>query len=97
MHINGERCATKFISPECLAISLNKYTINDGDIINANVVGSGTILRASEDYLFNHYVEDTENSSMISNEELTDYYIEEDIVLPKIVPEDTETENMMTE
>ena len=34
---------------------------------------------------------------MISNEELTDYYIEEDIVLPKIVPEDTETENMMTE
>ena len=97
VHINGERCATKFISPECLAISLNKYTINDGDIINANVVGSGTILRASEDYLFNHYVEDTENSSMISNEELTDYYIEEDIVLPKIVPEDTETENMMTE
>ena len=81
VHINGEKCATKFISPQCLAISLNKYSVADGDIINANVVGSGTILRASEDYVFTGYVEDTENPSMIANEQLSDYYIEEDIII----------------
>lgn len=77
--INGERCATKFISPECLAISLNKYTINDGDIINASVVGTGTVLRASEDYIFEANLE-TENP-VILNEELSDYQINEDIIL----------------
>ncbi len=79
--INGERCATKFVSPECLAISLNKYTIADGDIINANVVGTGTILRASEDYVFTEYVEDEQNPSTIVNEELHQYQMEEDIVI----------------
>ena len=93
VHINGEKCATKFISPECLAISLNKYTINDGDIINANVVGTGTILRASEDYIFTQPLEDTENSSMITNEELFDYQIEEDIVLHEVVSEEETEEN----
>lgn len=94
VHINGEKCATKFISPECLAISLNKYTINDGDIINANVVGSGTILRASEDYIFTHYVEDTETPSMISNEELSDYLIEEDIILHEKILENDAKEDV---
>lgn len=90
VHINGEKCATKFISPQCLGVSLNKYEIADGDIINANVVGSGTILRASEDYIFTQYVEDENNPSMIANEALSDYLIEEDLVLHELVSEETE-------
>ena len=97
VHINGEKCATKFISPQCLAISLNKYSIADGDIINANVVGSGTILRASEDYIFTAYVEDAENPSMIINEQLSDYQIEEDIVLSEIMETDEEMEELPEE
>ena len=89
VHINGEKCATKFISPQCLAISLNKYTINDGDIINANVVGSGTILRASADYVFTHYVEDANNPDMMANEAIMDYEIEEDIVLHEVMQNET--------
>ena len=94
VHINGEKCATKFVSPECLAISLNKYEINDGDIINANVLGSGTILRASADYVYEEYVEDTENPSMIFNEALTDYVMEEDIILREIEIETEEVEEV---
>lgn len=89
VHINGEKCATKFISPQCLAISLNKYTVNDGDIINANVVGSGTILRASEDYVFTHYVEDVNNPDMMDNEAILDYEIEEDIILYEVMQNET--------
>ena len=92
VHINGEKCATKFISPQCLAISLNKYTINDGDIINANVLGSGTILRASEDYVFTHYVEDVNNPDMMVNEAISDYEIEEDIVLNQITTNEEQTD-----
>ena len=92
VHINGEKCATKFISPQCLAISLNKYTINDGDIINANVVGSGTILRASEDYVFTQYVEDSNNPDMMVNEAITDYEIEEDIILDRITTNEEQTD-----
>ena len=88
VHINGEKCATKFVSPQCLAVSLNKYTINDGDIINANVLGSGTILRASEDYLFTLYEEDENNPSMIANEALQDYQLEEDLFLHDYIMED---------
>lgn len=81
VHINGEKCATKFISPECLAISLNKYTLSDGDIINANVVGSGTILRASEDYVYKEYVEDETKAPLKENEVLIDYEIIENVYL----------------
>lgn len=97
VHINGEKCATKFISPQCLAISLNKYSIADGDIINANVMGSGTILRASEDYVFSGYVEDTENPSMITNEQLLEYQIEEDIILSEVLELDEEVEELSEE
>lgn len=81
VHINGEKCATKFISPECLAISLNKYTLSDGDIINANVVGSGTILRASEDYVYKEYLEDETKAPLKENEVLIDYEIIENVYL----------------
>lgn len=97
VHINGEKCATKFISPQCLAISLNKYTVEDGDIINANVVGTGTILRASEDYVYTAYVEDTENPSMIINEELFDYQVEEDIILHEVLDTEEVTEEQTEE
>lgn len=81
VHINGEKCATKFISPQCLAISLNKYTLSDGDIINANVVGSGTILRASEDYVYKEYLEDKTKAPLKENEVLIDYEIIENVYL----------------
>ena len=60
-----------------------------GDIINANVVGSGTILRASEDYVFTHYVEDVNNPDMMDNEAILDYEIEEDIVLYEVMQNET--------
>ena len=90
IHINGEKCATKFISPQCLAISLNKNVVNDGDIINANVMGSGTILRASADYVYKEYIEDVNNPDMIANEIISEYDIVEDIILHEVVPEEQE-------
>lgn len=99
VHINGEKCATKFISPQCLAVSLNKYDIKDGDIINANVLGSGTILRASADYVYAEYVEDSENPSMITNEELPEFWIDEDIILSEymVMDEEDSEENLDAE
>lgn len=88
VYINGERCATKFIDTNCLAISLNKYSVADGDIINANVVGTGTILRASEDYIYSEVVD---NTNVIVNEQLLDYQMEEDLFLD----ESTEDEDML--
>lgn len=85
LFINGERCATKFISPKCLAISLNKYELHDGDTLNASVVGSGTVLRASEDYVYTAISE--EENKMQTNEALTDYVIKEDILLESEVSE----------
>ena len=98
VHINGEKCATKFISPQCLAVSLNKYELEDGDIINANVVGSGTILRASEDYIYEAYDVIAEDSSFVPNEAITDYLLEEDLILKDLKPEVTEeNETLETE
>ncbi len=82
VYINGERCATKFIDTNCLAISLNKYTVTDGDIINANVVGTGTILRASDDYVYSEFIDST---NVIVNEQLLDYQMQEDLFLDEII------------
>ena len=50
-------------------------------------MGSGTILRASADYVYNEYVEDVNNPDMIANEIISEYDIVEDIILHEVVPE----------
>lgn len=88
--INDEQCVTEFVSTECMAISLDKNTVSDGDIIKANVVGQGIILRESNEFVYNQYIYDIKNPIMIMNEEIENIHLNEDVVLD--IPEHVEQE-----
>ena len=90
--INDEQCATEFISKECMAISLDKNTVSDDDIIKAKVIGQGIILRESNEFIYNQYVYDIKNPIMIMNEEMENVHFDEDVVLD--IPERVEVENI---
>ena len=90
--INDEQCTTEFVSTECMAISLDKNTVSDGDVIKANVVGQGIILRESNEFIFDQYVYDIKNPIMIMNEEIENIHFDEDVVLD--IPEYVESEDI---
>lgn len=81
IYINDEYCTTKFISTECLAISIEENPITNGDMIKANVVGQGVILRESEEFEYNKYIIDLKNPIMDMNEELENIDLSEEILL----------------
>lgn len=55
VYINDEKCSTKFVSTDCITVNLNNHAVAAGDHIAANVVGSDTILRKSNEYIFPDY------------------------------------------
>lgn len=91
--INDEQCPTEFVSTDCLIISLEENEIYDGDIITANVVGQGIVLRTSEEYVYTQYVYDIKNPIMIYNEQLEDINLGEDVLLD--APDKKEIDELM--
>lgn len=90
--INDEQCETEFVSTECMAISLDENAVSDGDIIKANVVGQGIILRESNEFIYEQYIYDIKNPIMIMNEEIENIHFDEDVVLD--IPEYVESEDI---